>query len=258
MLDYGEPPRRRRWIGPVIGLLIFFGLIAGAGILADSQLRTFATGAVTAPLAGALGVDQSAVSVDFGPGLLITQLPSGKLETVTVDVAGMPVGPASPSLLMTATGVPLSTSSTISRVVAELRFSSADMQPLATAIGGDAATGIALADGAIEITSEQKIAGAKVPIVVRFAPAIDAGVLRLTVVGLVVDGDELDLDKVSAGKFGPAASALIDESELCIAELLPEVLVPTAAVVDGETLVVTIQGNGVSTTGSNLSKKGSC
>jgi hypothetical protein len=258
MLDYGEPPRRRRWIGPVIGLLIFFGLIAGAGLLADSQLRSFATGAVTAPLAGALGVDQSAVSVDFGPGLLVTQLPSGKLASVTIDVARMPVGPANPSLTMTATGVPLSTSSTISRVVAELRFTAADLQPLATEIGGDAATGVQLADGAIEITSEQKIAGEKVPVVVKFAPAIDAGVLHLTVVGLVVDGDDLDLDKVSAGKFGPAASTLIDESELCLAELLPEVLVPTAAVVEDGTLIVTIQGNGVSTTGSNLSKKGSC
>jgi hypothetical protein len=258
MLDYGEPPRRRRWIGPVLGLLVTLGLIAGVVVLADSQLRSFAAGAVAAPLASALGVDESDVDVDFGSGLLITQLPSGSLDEVAISVSKVPIGPATPSLTMTATGVPLSTSGMIGRVIAQLRFSSTDLQPLTEAIGGDAATGIDIANGEVVVTSEQNIGDDGVPVVVQFAPSIDAGALRLVVVGLTVDGDDLDLDRVSAGKYGSTAAALVDDRNVCLAELLPAVLVPTAAVVEGDTMVVTVRGSDVAIAGSSLTTKGSC
>jgi hypothetical protein len=258
MLDYGEPPRRRRWIGPVLGLLITFGLIAAVAVLADTQLRSFASGAVAAPLASALGVDESEVDVDFGSGLLITQLPSGHLTHVAITVSDLPVGVATSSLTMTATGVPLSTSGTIDRVVAELGFSSTDLQPLTATIGGDNATGIEVVDGAVAVTSEQSIGADSVPVVVQFAPSIDAGALQLAVVGISVDGDQLDLDRVSAGKYGSTAAGLVDARHVCLAELLPAVLVPTAAVIEDDTLVVTVRGDDVAIAGSSLTTKGSC
>ena len=247
--------RPRRWLGPVIILSVLVILVVAAYFVAERLARDAAADLVSIPIKKALGSTQP-VSVDFGSGSFLLQAASGRLDSVSVATDDVPLGPATGDVALHATGVPLDTEKSVSTLSATVSIDGAGVQALVPAAlaGGS----LAFAGDALVVTGSTTMFGQTAPVEVHLTPAVATGAVTFTVTSMTVGGQDVSVDEVRAGKYGPDAAALATAPSVCVAQYLPAALQLTTATIAGGHLVLEFSGANIALSGASFSTKGAC
>lgn len=260
-MTWDEPTIRpkRRWVGMTIALLVFIGLIVGTLVIGEKLGRDFASGLLKDQIGGALGLESDeGVTVDLGSGSLIAQAVSGGLDGVVISADSVPVGTASAEVVLTATGVPLNPSGSISTLSATVVLDEAALLALTSGLTDAVIASVDLVDGSLVLTTTTSAFGQELPATVTMAPAAGEGTVAFTVSAMTVNGAPVDVAAAQAGAYGPGAAAAATPRSLCVAELLPAALILNEATVAGDTLVLGLSGKNVPLSGGGLGSKGEC
>jgi len=249
-MSYAPQKKKRRWVGPVVILLVLVGLVVAAFFVAEKLARDAAGGVIARPLASALG-STSKVHVDLGPGLFLPQAASGRLDNVTISTDGVAVGEGTASLVLDTFGLPLDTGGTVDSVHATLSLDATAMQSVVPA-----GSTVAFAGTQFVVTSQADLGGVVTPVELTVTPTAAEGVVTLEVTAAKVNGAEVSLDDIRNGAYGPAAAALVAPAPLCVSPYLPAALTLSSAAVSGQSLVLEFDGKAVKL--GALSTKGTC
>lgn len=255
-MTYDPNPRKRRWVGPVVILSVLVILIVAALFVAEKLARDAAAGVITGPIKDALGTDQD-VDVDFGGGFLILQALGGSVDHVTVTASDVAFAGASGDIELRAEGVPLSIEGTVESLGATVAIDESSVQALLPALTGAGGT-VAFESNQLVVTTQATFFGQTAPVVIWLVPSAANGQLSFEPVGMTVNGDEVSIDEVRAGAYGPEAAAMLTPPSVCVAELLPASLALSGAAIDGGALVLTFSGSEVSLVGGGFTTKGTC
>lgn len=249
-MSYAPPKKKRRWVGPVIILVVLIGLVVAAFFVAEKLARDAAGGVVAKPIRSALG-STAPVEVDLGPGLFLLQAASGSLDRVTVSTSGLPVGEGSGDLELVATGLPLDTAGTADSITATVTLDATALQSVVPA-GGT----VSFTDGAFIVATQADFGGVPTPVELTVVPTATEGVIALETTAVAVNGAPVDLEDVRNGSYGPTGASLVAPAPLCVNSYLPAALTLTSARVEGDSLVLGFAGTAVKL--SALSTKGEC
>ena len=245
----------RRWVGPVVVVSVLVILILAAFLVGEKLARDAAAGLITKPIQQALGTDQD-VDVDFGGGFLLLQAIGGSVDHVTVTASDIAFAGASGDIVLTASGVPLNVEGTVASLGATLSIDESSMQALVPAAGAGGT--VAFENDQLVVSRQMDFLGQSVPVVVVFVPSAADGRLTLDPVSMTVNGEDVSMDEVRAGAYGPEAAAVLTSPSVCVAELLPASLALSGAAIAGDRLVLTFSGSQVSLRGSGFTSKGVC
>lgn len=260
-MTWDEPRIRpkRRWVGMTIALAVFLALVVATVIIGEKLGRDFLTGMVKSQIGDALGVDgETAVMVDLGSGFLIGQAVSGGIDGVHITSKDVPIGAASAEVSLTATGVPINPSGSISTLSANVVLDAADLLALSTSLTDAPVSAVDVVDGTLVLTTTTSAAGQELPVTVSMAPSAGEGFVAFTVSGMTVNGGPVDVAAAQAGSYGPAAAAAATPRSLCVAAFLPAALTLNEATIAGDTLVLGLSGANVPISGGGLGSKGEC
>lgn len=260
-MTWDEPRIRpkRRWVGMTIALLVFFGIVVGTLLIGEKLGRDFATGLVKDQISGALGVpSDDGVTVDLGSGSLIAQAVSGGLDGVHITADAVPIGTATASVVLDATGVPLDTGGSISKLSASVVLDEAALLSLSSSLTDAPVSAVDLADGALVLTTTTAAFGQELPATVTMTPSAGEGVVAFTVTAMTVNNEPVDVAAAQAGAYGPAAAAAATPRSLCVAGFLPAALALDEVTVAGDTLVLGLSGSNVALSGGGLGTRGEC
>lgn len=255
-MTYAPARKKRRWVGPVVILSILVILIVAALLVAEKLARDAAAAVITKPIQQALGTDQK-VDVDFGSGLLLLQAIGGSVDHVTVTASDIAFAGASGDIVLTASGVPLNVQGTVASLGATVSIDESSVQALVPAAGGSGAT-VGFEKDQLVATRQMDFLGQSVPVVVVFVPSAADGRLTLGPVSMTVNGEDVSMDEVRAGAYGPEAAAVLTSPSVCVAELLPASLALSGAAIARDRLVLTFSGSQVSLSGGGFTSKGVC
>lgn len=253
----GRPRRRSRsWIVAVVVLVV----LIVAGVVADAAARAVAAESITAGIRTALGVDQAVpVSVDLGPGSILAQAAAGRLDRVDVAIDSVDLGEVTGRAVLSATGVPLDSSKPMKTLDVRVTLGEDDVRTLSTYLSGVDLTSVRLTDGVIRVGSNLAALFVSVPVTVDLQPAAAPDGISFTPTGIVVAGNPISVDALrSSPEFGDLASSLLASRNVCLAQYLPRSLTVSDAVVVASELVVTLDGDGATLGGADLSTKGVC
>jgi hypothetical protein len=249
-MSYLPAKKKHRWVGPVVLLAVLIALVLAAFFVLEKLARDAAGGVVATPIQKALGAT-SKVQVDLGPGLFLPQAVSGSLDEVRITTAGLPVGEGTAELDLLAIGLPLDMGGTATSLHATV---SLDATALASVLQNGGTVQFT-ADGFI-VSSETDIGGTPTPVALTVTPAAGEGAVTLDVTAITINGEQIEVEAARSGAYGPAAAALADPAPICVAQYLPEALKLQTATVNGNGLVLSLQGASVRV--GSLSTKGSC
>lgn len=249
-MSYAPQKKKRRWVGPVIILVVLIGLVVAAFFVAEKLARDAAGGVIARPLASALNSD-SKVHVDLGPGLFLSQAVGGRLDAVTISTDGVAVGEGTASLVLDTKGLPLDTGGTIDSVHATLSLDATAMQSVVPA-----GSTVSFAGTQFLVATQADLGGVPTPVQLTVTPTAVEGVVALEVTGVTVNGAEVAVEDVRNGAYGPAAAVLVAPAPLCVSPYLPAALTLSSAKVAGQSLVLEFDGKAVKL--GSLSTKGTC
>jgi hypothetical protein len=255
-MTHAPARKRRRWVGPVVILSILVILIVAAFLVAEKLARDAAETAITKPIQDALGTDQK-VDVDFGGGFLILQALGGSVDEVTVTASDVAFAGASGDIGLTAAGVPLNIEGTVASLGATVSIDESSIQALVPALSGTGGT-VTFENDQLVLTTQADILGQSVPVVIVLVPSAANGMLSFEPVSMTVNGDDVSIDDVRAGAYGPGPAAMLTPPSVCVAELLPASLTLSSAGITGKSLVLGFAGSEVSLAGGGFTTKGSC
>lgn len=254
-MTYAPARKKRRWIGPVVFVVVLLLLITIAFLVTEKLVRDGAGAALRAPIKQAFGA-QSDVEVEFGGGSVILQAIGGSIDAVSVDADNVTLGESTGRIHLLAGGVPLSTEGTIRSLSADWFVDAAGVTALLAST--DSPTAVQLADERIVVTTETEVVGQTVQVVATVAPSAGDGHLTLVVETLTVDGEPVDIEAAKAGTYGQGVAALVATRSVCVADKLPTSLAIDSASVIGDQLVLGFTGTNVALAGGGLTTKGSC
>ncbi len=249
-MSYAPAKKKRRWVGPVIVLVVLIALVVAAFFVTEKLARDAAGGVISKPIRSALG-STSPVSVDLGPGLFLLQAASGSLDRVTVSTSGLPVGEGSGDLELVAQGLPLDTAGTADSITATVTLDATALQSVVPA-GGT----VSFSDGSFIVATQADFGGVPTPVELTVVPTAADGVIALETTAVAVNGSPVDLEDVRNGSYGPTGAALVAPAPLCVSTYLPAALTLSSARVEGDSLVLGFAGTAVKL--SALSTKGEC
>lgn len=249
-MSYVPPKKKRRWVGPVIILVVLIGLVVAAFFVAEKLARDAAGGVIARPIQNALS-STSKVHVDLGPGLFLVQAVGGRLDAVTISTDGLPVGEGTASLVLDTTGLPLDTGGTITSVHATLTLNAVAMQSIVPP-----GSTVSFAGEQFVVSTEADLGGVLTPVELTVTPTAAEGLVALEVTAVTVNGAEAAIEDVRNGAYGPAAAALVAPAPLCVSPYLPAALTLSSAKVVGQGLVLEFTGAAVKL--GSLSTKGTC
>jgi hypothetical protein len=255
-MTYAPARKKRRWVGPVVFVAIFVILIGAAFFMAEKLARDAAAGAIKGPVQQALGSAQK-VDVDLGEGFFLLQALSGSLDRVTVHATDVDLTLATADVELVAEGVPLNLEGSVARLGAVLTLDAAGVQALLPP-AGDSPPTASFAGDRLELTTQTDLGGQVVPVVVSLTPSVVEGTLVFDAVGMTVNGEEVSVDDVRAGAYGPAAAALLAAPSVCVAKFLPAALILSDAEIANDVLTLTLAGTKVPITGGGFSSRGVC
>ena len=253
-MTHAPARKKRRWVGPVVVVSILVILIVAAFLVAEKLARDAAAAAITAPIQQALGTGQK-VDVDFGGGFLILQALGGSVDEVTITASNVAFAGASGDIVLTASGVPLDIEGTANSLGATVSIDESSIQALLPALSGVGGT-VAFENDQLVLSTQADIVGQSVPVVIALVPSAANGMLSFEPVSMTANGDDVSIDDVRSGAYGPAAAAMLTAPSVCVAEMLPASLALTSASIHGDSLVLVFAGTQVSLAG--FAAKGSC
>ncbi|MBN9606584.1 MAG: DUF2993 domain-containing protein [Actinomycetales bacterium] len=258
------PPRRRRSTARrvliaviVVGVVLVLLLIAA--VVAEGLARSRAAGEVEDRMRTALGLSADAeidtrIAADRP---LLLQLAGGALDRVDVDVPRYGAQGLVGDLALTAEGVPLSETGSITRLDLEYRVAEADLDAIAGSLTGLDTDSVTLEAPEIRVGTSLTVLGLEIPLVVGLEPGVDDGALTFDPTTLRFGADEISVADLRANPlFSGLASAVLQQQEVCVASGLPAALTVREARVDGDELVITADGDDVVL--ADLGTPGSC
>jgi hypothetical protein len=253
-----DPRRKRRWIGPVVVLTALAALVVTAFLMAEYLVRTTAQGLVAKPVVNALNLKSTDdVAIDFGSGSLILQLVTGSINELTVSASSVPFGSSTAEVSLIATGVPLDTADTVDTMSATATLDKAAVQSLATALSEQPLT-LTLGATTLNLESSLDVAGQPTPVVLEVAPTTADGSMVFRVVSMTVGGEDVSVDAVLSGAYGPAAAGAATPPTLCVAQFLPSGLTIESVSVSPSGLVIEAKGAGIALASNDFTTMGRC
>lgn len=260
--DHNAAPakRRPRRAGRIllIILLVVLVLVVIAAFVAESVARTYADDRVRERVASALNLTSTkGIDVDLGSGSLILQAIGGSVDDARVSVDTVAVGDLRGSAVVTARDVPLDSNEPVPGLTIDFGVAEADVSALADQLSGSELDSVTLEGGDIQIATQFSVLGMAIPVTVALAPSASDGQLVFTPVDISAAGQSYTVDEMRSGPFADLAGTLLDSRSICVASQLPKALTLSAVKVDGDRLVLTLDGDGA-VLGGGLKAKGSC
>ena len=252
-------PLRRRSRRKLVVFLVVLVLLVTAGVAADFGARSFAENVVRDQIVQALALPLgSEPSVDLGPGSLLAQALTGRIDSVTVAVENAKLGDFISDVELVATGVPLDFSQPVTRVLLELAVAESDLAPFATMLGDAPIESLSLIGSNIVVTSSMSLYGTTMPVMVSLAPSVLDGQLVLTPVAVTVSGVDLSLEAATQWPYSLVIAPLVQPRPFCLAQYLPRAMVLTQATVNDGSLRLTFVADDVVAADGGLTTLGTC
>jgi hypothetical protein len=241
----------------LVTLVIMAALLVPGYFVAESLARSAATSYVQAGVQKELNVaDRNDVHVSLGKGSIILQVLQGHIKSMKVNIDKFTTDSLTGRASITATGVPLSTSSPVTKMSIVVTVDANSMKTMIdTAIGSPTAT-VELAGDQVRIGTKAKLFGISVPASIDLTPSVAHGRVVLTPVAFTVNKKTYTAKELKASPIGAFVGGLLKAPTLCVASSLPRDLKLTNVAVSSDNVVVTVEGTGVPL--SSLATKGSC
>jgi hypothetical protein len=251
----GVVRRKRHPIRTTIVVLVIIAALAGSGYyVADMLAGTFAKQFVQAGVSQELG-GTGAVHADLGKGSVLLQVVKKRINTLHVTIAGFTSGTLTGSAVFDAQGVPLNTSDPVDSLSIALSIPASGLAPLVGAKAGDTAT-VSLVGSDIRVTDTRKVAGRKTPVSVDYLPSTTGTTLVLTPEKMTIRSKAYTPKQLKVSPYRTVLKPLLATRHECLAAGLPSKLTLKNVAIQGQDVVVTAAGTGVSL--GSLSTKGTC
>lgn len=246
------PPRRKRSRArvAVVALVVVAAIVVLlllAAVVVEGIARSRAAGEVEERMRVALGLDADAeidatVAADRP---LLLQLAGGSLDRVEIEVPRFEAQGLVGDLGIVAEGVPLDEGGAIATLDVEYAIAEEDLGGIAGSLSGLDADSITLEEPEILVATAIEIIGIEIPLTVGLEPGVDRGALTFDPTTLRLGDDTVSVaDLRSNPLLAGFASAVLQQREVCVAAQLPAALTVLAARVDGDELVITMNGDG--------------
>ena len=256
----GPKKKRRGWLIALIVAVVLLLLLVVAFFIADAVAKSYARDYVKERIIAVLGLPADAeVNVDLGGGSIILQALTGKVAQVDVDVPAVAFGELSGDATVHAEGVPLDSAAPVDSLDIRFEMTEENLAPLADNISGLELQSLTLEEPAIFAATEFDLFGFVLPISMGLEPGAQDGRVTFTPTTIRIDEDEYSAPELAENPlFAALAGPLLQQQQLCVAQELPRALTITDVVVEGDRLVVSIDGDGAALGGPELSEPGTC
>jgi hypothetical protein len=235
-------------------------LLVVAFFVGDSIAKSYATSYVQQQVATALDLPSTApVHVDLGTGSILLQAATGSINDVTVDVDPLQIDGLTGSAVLTAHGVPLSSTAPVKSLEVDVTVPEttitdaikkvpelAQFSPTVT-VSGNQAT----------VAGSFSVFGFVQHLSVTMTPTVSAGKPSFMITTAKFDGATISVTQLDKDIPG-LATVLQSGTSLCIANALPKSFVLTGITIQGKSLVSRFTGNGVELNQASLSQRGTC
>lgn len=254
------PPRRRRrwpWVlgGVLVGLVV---LLTIAFFVADAYAKDAAREYIKQRIIAVLGVEEgTAVTVDIGTGSVLLQALRGEIDVVDVTVESVTFGALTGAATVHAEGVPLNEEAPTRALDITFSVAEADLGTLAGNLSGAQLESITLEEPEIVTTTTFSFFGIEFPVGMGIEPSADAGQIVFTPTSIRL-GDETYSAEQLRASFGGFVDQLLQQQSLCVNESLPVALTVVDVDVEGDALVLAIDGAGAALGGEGLTTLGTC
>jgi hypothetical protein len=244
---------------------VLFGVLAGvlvllvaAVIVLDGAARSYASTMIADKVRSSLSIPASEpVDVTVGGASVLLQLLSGKLDRVDVDVPTLSIGNLTGDGSLTATGIPIDQSKPVDALQVRFSADQAGLQKLLAGVTGLPANTVALANGAVQVSTSISVFGQALPVGISFTPAAKSGELQLTPTSVQVSGKTFTATELKT-TLGSAGASLLNTRQVCVANQLPAGFTLDSVTVSGSTLSLAVSAKQVAMSTAVLSSKGSC
>ena len=249
------PRRRRVWPWVLLGVGV---VLVGAGFAADALARDLAEKAIAEQVASALDVpDGTPVDVRIGGGPVLLQALTGALDHVDIGVDALALGPLTGDLDIVAEGVPLDTGAATQRLEVRYAIPAAALAAVAPEISGVTVDDVGLEGSEVVASGSISVLGLSLELGLGLTPSAVDGDLAFDPTSIRIGEQTLTADELRGNALlGGIADALLQQRTVCIADALPAALTLTEVRVEGDELVVTLDGSGAAM--GDLGAKGVC
>jgi hypothetical protein len=254
------PRRKHRGRNVLIAFIVVVVVLVVLFFVADYFAKKYATSYVQQQVATALDLPSTApVHVNLGSGSILLQAATGSIHDVTVDVDPLVIDGLTGSAVLTAHGVPLSSTAPVRSLQVDVSVPQttittglqkipalAQFTPRVTVSGQDAT-----------VTGSFSVFGFIQHVSVTMTPKVSAGRPEFVITTAKFDGSTISVTQLDKDIPG-LATVLQSGTSLCIANALPKSFVLTGISIRGQSLVSTFTGNGVELNEASLSQRGTC
>jgi hypothetical protein len=254
--------KRRRWPWVLGGILVVLAILAViAFVVADAYAKDYARDYIKQRIVAVLGIeDPSQVKVDIGSGSVLLQALAGRLNEVDVDAGTVTFGALTGDATVHAEGVPLDADAATEEL--DVTFTVSEDQ-IVQIVGGNLTglpveiTSIALDEPAVVVEGTAQVFIFTIPVGFALEPSASDGQIALSVTSISLFDESFTQEQASQ-QLGGFAGQLFAEQKICVDESLPVALTIVDVDVEGKSLVVEINGDGVVMGGPDLSTPGTC
>lgn len=252
-------PKRRRWIGWVIALVVVVALLIAAWFIGDVIARDYAEKYIRSTVIEQFDLPANKeVDVEIGPGSLLAQALFGSIDSVDVAVDDLTLGPVTGDVKVAMTGVPLAGDAPVETLRVGVTVPEENLAGLADSLSGASIDSVTLVDKTVALETEFSLFGFAVPVSVQLAPIVENGDVGFEPSSITVNGAELSVADLKNGPFGGLADNLLASQTFCVASSLPKALTITDVAVSGKNLLVKLEADGAALGGTEFSTKGTC
>ncbi|MGZ0711294.1 LmeA family phospholipid-binding protein (plasmid) [Coraliomargarita sp. W4R53] len=253
---YAEPPKKRRWPWVVILVLVVVGAVV-AWFAAEAAARDIVEKTIKTGIAEQLDLPADhEIDVEV-EGVVIPQLIVGRLDTVVVTSADVPLGDTAADVSVTAHDVRVREPQGMSSASATVVLDEEQLRLLMSEVEGFPAETMGLADPNVTMNVELSLLGLGIPVGAALTPSAVDGELVLTPASIEVGGGEITADRLRS-QFGGLADVVLKDWPVCVAQYLPAGVTLTDAQVVGGQLVADFSVDSALLSTTSLQQKGSC
>ncbi len=224
-------------LGISIGLTVIVLLVIGA----EFWLRYWIGGQVRHVVAEPLVVPEDSVSVELGPDLAVVQYLNRDFRTVTANVAGVSLGEAKGSALVTIQDLPTDLTLSVRSYSVAITLPSDQLAALASQSTGMTPTSLTTTTGGVQIQTnlDLGLVGSYDSAVV-LRPTVGPGSIAFDPTQVTINGSTIDVEQVrDTPIIGEFLAPLLAAKEVCIGDDLASQLQLSGAATSDAGLVIT-------------------
>ncbi len=252
------PKLKRRWIGPVVVLVVIVALLTAAFFMVDGFARSYVAGLIETKARSSLSLPKTTpVTVRVGGASVLLQLASGTLDQVDIAISRLSVGDLSGDATLTARGVPIDQSKAIGNVRLAFTADQQQLQTLLARLKVEPGSTVTVKSGAVQLGVTINLLGLSVPVGVALKPTAVGGEVSLATQSVLIGGKTVTPAEVTS-TLGAVGSQLVATRKVCVASLLPKDFRLDSIGVKGDVLSLAVTAKSVVLNSQLLSAKGVC